>query len=474
MNEKILKVSDYDQLKDGLADFGARKKDLKDKPDNWYLGKSSVYDWEPVYDFDVYKLWSFLCAYYYNFDAENGDITYWKFDSNTKNLLTDIFDAEYEFVYWYDNTSGWEYKYQFNSQGYYSIEGSGISGEYGYINISSPDALPFQGYNNENTIYFSLSNGEILNCNDDYSATGWYLKNQFVDDYDNSGTKYGAWYVNGEQCSYGIWENDVLVVPMPYVMTEYNWCSFLQKYDWKTDCRLYYNVRQKKTFEEIIVDKLEDMSHSDERLQYYNWLAGKENGSESLYGNHQTLRNMLSGDTFRNYSIKRPFGYEMTGWNQASDGLYQGIKIYCNNGEMLKAPFDCKITDIDAGNNKITLRKDDVQYWYDGNGGTNRDTEVTVSNATLLSGFSKGDMLKDGQEFAKTTAGNVNVHVEIDTDGYGWDFVDRLYSIKCEVFMTRNETAMDSLCKKIARLEKNERGYETFGGTDSEKGNIGA
>ena len=55
-----------------------KKKDLKDKPDNWYWGKSDVYNWEPQWDFDCYKLWSFLCAYYYDFDAENGDIKYWE------------------------------------------------------------------------------------------------------------------------------------------------------------------------------------------------------------------------------------------------------------------------------------------------------------------------------------------------------------------------------------------------------------
>ena len=64
--------------KAGLIDFGAVKKNIKDKPDNWYWGNSSVYNWDPVYDFDVYKLWSFLCAYYYDFDADdNGDIRYW-------------------------------------------------------------------------------------------------------------------------------------------------------------------------------------------------------------------------------------------------------------------------------------------------------------------------------------------------------------------------------------------------------------
>ena len=425
LNQKIRKVSDHSEWKDGLVDFGANRRDLSDTPDEWVWGRSSVYDYDPVYDFDTYKLWSFLCAYYYDFDADNDDIYYWEFDGDTEDLLEEIFNAEYEFVYHYDNTSHWEYRSQFDSRGYYSINGSGTTGSYGYIDITYPDALPFSGCNNGNTIYFSLSNGEVLNYSKNYAATGWYLKNQYCNDYDPNGNRYDGWYQNGETCGYGIYNDDgVLVTPIPYVIPSENWCSFLKKYDWVTDCRLYYNVKQNKTFEEVIAEKLGGMSHSDERLQYYALLAGDETGTGTLYGNHQTLHNLLPGATVRAYNLKREFGYELTGWNTDSDGLYQGIKVYCNNGDTLKAPFKCKITDVNTTDQKITIRKDDVEYWYDGTGGTERDTEVTIANATLLSGFSQGDTINDGQEFAKTTTGNVNFHIYIDTDGYGWDYID--------------------------------------------------
>ena len=199
--------------------------------------------------------------------------------------------------------------------------------------------------------------------------------------------------------------------------------GYYEKYKWKTECKLYYNVKQNKTFDEVIADKLSSMSHSDERLQYYALLVGAED-SATMYGNHQTLHNLLPGATIRDYSLKREFGYEMTEWNTDSDGLYQGIKVYCNNGDTLKAPFKGKITDVNTDDNKITIRKDDAEYWYDGSGGTERDTEVTIANAVLLSGFTEGDTINDGQEFAKTTAGNVNFHIYIDTDGYGWDYID--------------------------------------------------
>ena len=425
LNQKISKVSDHSEWKNGLVDFGANAENLSDTPDEWLWGQSSVYNWTPQYDFNCYKLWSFLCAYYYDFDADNDDIYYWEFDGDTEDLLEEIFNAEYEFVYHYDNTSHWEYRSQFDSRGYYSINGSGTTGSYGYIDITYPDALPFSGCNNGNTIYFSLSNGEVLNYSKNYAATGWYLKNQYCNDYDPNGNRYDGWYQNGETCGYGIYNDDgVLVTPIPYVIPSENWCSFLKKYDWVTDCRLYYNVKQNKTFEEVIAEELGGMSHSDERLQYYALLAGDEAGTGTLYGNHQTLHNLLPGATVRAYNLKREFGYKLTGWNTDSDGLYQGIKVYCNNGDTLKAPFKCKITDVNTTDQKITIRKDDVEYWYDGTGGTERDTEVTIANATLLSGFSQGDTINDGQEFAKTTAGNVNFHIYIDTDGYGWDYID--------------------------------------------------
>ena len=79
-------------------------------------------------------------------------------------------------------------------------------------------------------------------------------------------------------------------------------------------------------------------------FEAHKLLSGKESGSETLYGNHQTLRNMLSGDTIRNYSVKQAFGYDMWEWNSSNDGLYQGIKYYCDNGaELLEKYPNCKI-----------------------------------------------------------------------------------------------------------------------------------
>ena len=190
-----------------------------------------------------------------------------------------------------------------------------------------------------------------------------------------------------------------------------------------TECNLYYNVKQKKTFDEVIADKLGGMSHKTERLQYYNLLVGNEDGN-TLYGNHQTIYNMLPGDSIRDYSLKREFGYEMTGWNEKAMVCIRVSRCMLTAVQSSKCLSAEKITDVDTADNKITIRKDDIQYWYDGNGGTKRDTEVTIANAVLINDYEKGDSIKEGKEFAKTTAGNVNFHIYIDTDGYGWDYID--------------------------------------------------
>lgn len=453
MNEKILKVSSDTDWKNGLAAFGANKRNLKDDPDNWYWGRSSVYDWDPVYDFDVYKLWSFLCAYYYDFDADNnGDILYWSYDRDTENLLNEIFNAEYEFVYWYDNRSRWEERSVYNYWG-------GGSAETGRYYRAEKDAFVYSGrpykyrfkpiaYTSELSKYFDSegyvcinADYRVLNPNDDYALTGFMI----MDHRWYSGTKEPFYYVDNDtqtfffmkgdtryDRSFWGWNNDdawFLISPTDThiwndTISDTCMYGYYEKYDWKTECNLYYNVKQKKSFERVLEDKLKSQSHRDERLEYYKLLAGQESGSETLYGNHQTLRNMLPGDTIRNYSVKQAFGYDMWEWNQTNDGLYQGIKYYCNTGTKLYAPFDCKIKKVDTANRKITLRKDDVQYWYDGSGGTNRDTEVTITNAVLLSGYAEGDTIREGENFATTTYTNVNFHIEIDTDGYGWDYID--------------------------------------------------
>ena len=146
-------------------------------------------------------------------------------------------------------------------------------------------------------------------------------------------------------------------------------------------------------------------------------------------------KNIFDGETIKNYTFLNGYGYDVQNWNEKHckiNDLHEGIDIsYTGN---LYAPFDCKIADI--GENSIVLRKEDVIYWYDGNGGTKRDTEIYLTNAVLADGLQKGDTIKSGEIFAKSTnyqhcdnfenpmSDYVHVKVRIDTDGFGWNYID--------------------------------------------------
>lgn len=468
MNENIKLVGSSSDWKKGLKNFGADTKNMKDNPDTWYWGNSSQFPWEPVYDFDTYKLWCFLCAYYYDFDAaDNGDIKYWKYSSSTEKLIKEIFDAEYEFVYYYDNASCWEELSPYNYWG----GGNAQTGRYyrcettAYIYNGQPYRYRFKptAFTSELAQYrdsegFICINQEyrVLNPNDNYALTGFYI----MDHRYFSGTQEPFYYFDNSTGKFFFMQGDVrhdrsfwgwdgvdawfLVSPTDTQIWNYNitdscMYGYYEKYYWKTDCRLYYNVRQKKTFDKVIEDKLSSMSHKEERLQYYQLLIGTDSGQ--MYGNHQTLRNILGSNSIHDYSAVNGFGYDMQAWNTTHcsiNDLHEGVDFALIKNSKLYAPFDCEITDVDEDNHSIVLRKNDVEYWYDGSGGTKRDTEVYISNANLISGHEKGDTLKEGEYFAASTGHEycdedidnntdidyVHIKVKIDTDGYGWDFID--------------------------------------------------
>ena len=132
----------------------------------------------------------------------------------------------------------------------------------------------------------------------------------------------------------------------------------------KNDCRLYYNVKQKKTFDEVITEKLSSMSYSDERVQYYNLLVGTDSGT--MYGNHQTLQS-LTGTSIHESIVTNGFGWDMQEWNIrhcSIDDLHEAVDIAVTSGGNIFAPFDCKIDSYDSDTKTVILWKNDVQYWY--------------------------------------------------------------------------------------------------------------
>ena len=92
--------------------------------------------------------------------------------------MREIFNAEYEFECHYDNTSKWEQRWEYEYYAYYSFDGTGLDGNGYFIDISHPDAMPYEVHNfaSGNRLYYNYNNGEILNFNNNFSATGWYFR----------------------------------------------------------------------------------------------------------------------------------------------------------------------------------------------------------------------------------------------------------------------------------------------------------
>lgn len=467
MNEKVRLVGNASTWKTGLARFGIDTKNMKDEPDSIYWGNSTKYNWQPNYDFDTYKLWCFLCAYYYDFDADdNGDIKYWKYTSDTERLIKEIFDVEYQFVYSYDNTSRWEEYSPYHYWGggssetgsYYRCEKdmfvyTGVPYKYRFKPISITGEL--SKYCDSEGYLCITSDYRVLNPKDDYELTGFYvMDNRYYSGtkepfylYDDESKKF--YFMTGEErhdrSFWGFDREDAWFVVSPEDTQIWNpnikdVCvyGYYEKYYWVTDCRLYYSVKTKKSFDRVIKDKLKSKSHSAERLQYYNLLYGTDSGE--MYGNHQTLKSIF-GYSIHDYSVTNGYGYDMQNWNEKHckiTGMHEGIDVVVNENTMLQAPFDCTIKRINTSANSVVLRKNDVEYWYDGNGGTKRDTEVYISNISLISGLKVGDTLKMYESFGYSTGNKncdssvsnnstchyVHIKVKIDTDGAGWNFID--------------------------------------------------
>lgn len=561
MNKKIINIAPDGVIsksyKTYLKNLGINTKFMTDDPTSVYWGRSDKLNYDPVWDFDPWKLWSFLCAYNYEFVTNQDntqDVKYWEFNDKIKNQIKQLFVDEYQFECVYDNASHWEELYNYDFKGFHYTVGGGFQG-YGRVEFQTmPDSL--SQFALGNNIYFSIDNGEILNYNKNYASTGWYFQDQRYMVTDPSGRSFEPFYqydTNAFQTEYSggygryhqfvyritgetqnretwIWiprhpytvqlpdgrdfQNTFNVIAAPndvaveqykgantlyiaelaffnpdlnlmtddwsYVSNTVNdevkvWgmgefiskcyetgkpegmtnnkglCSFYQKYEWKKECSLYYNVKQKKTFEQVILDKLSTLSDKEERIAYYNILIGSEDGM-SLYGNHQTLANPFTGGTFKDYmevgNILNHYGYDMQGWdlqhcNIAVNGTYhKGVDVYYPANMPICAPFDCKIDKYDAENHVVVLRKNSVDYWYD----DKRDTAIYLTNITLNSGYSKGSTLKSGENFAVSSANGkcmygeatktdktinsdlpyeyVHIAAYIDTDGYGWNFVD--------------------------------------------------
>lgn len=207
MNKKVLAVGNESLWKIGLNQLGVSleiTENYDDTPTEFIFGQSAVFPDTPAYDFNPNQLWSFLCAYYYDFDAsekakdneEDFDVPYWEYDSDTYKIIKKLFELEYTFDYRYDNASSWSelgtYTYDWK---FHYVTGSGTENGYPYIDFKAiPNDLKDFAKVKSNRIYYNAENGEILNARKKYKATGWYLQDQRYNVIDPSGNELPSFY----------------------------------------------------------------------------------------------------------------------------------------------------------------------------------------------------------------------------------------------------------------------------------------
>lgn len=199
-NEAMMLCGQPDNWKDGLLYFGTSPETLNsytEAPDTFtYAGTAS-------WDYDCWKLYSFLCAYYYSYDEEEEAVPYWEYNDDVKDVISDLFHKEYVFEYNYFNGSYWKLRdsYAFSDSGWLHCYPTVVGGGGSVNGLMIFDAAPgdLQDYavtaeDGKQWVYYNLENLEVLNANDDKSATGWYFQNQCVRTVDPSGQARNGFY----------------------------------------------------------------------------------------------------------------------------------------------------------------------------------------------------------------------------------------------------------------------------------------
>lgn len=455
MNDSVIKCG-TSNWKSGLSDLGVNTSSMTEKPDTFVFGRSTQFDYDTVYDFDSFKFYSFLCAYYYDFSCSHKDIPYWDYTSATNDLVKKLFTTEYDFQYYYNNQSHWEKRSNFNTYGggacestnskYYLINNDIVSSDsmdydfYFTPVTDPPDAV--KAYEKENKIYIKNHNGcyRIVDPNHNYDLTPFVVPDvryscQSVSPfyyYDATRNKYwfGKYtstthvYQTHWRTTSTITRSDGTSVPINFAVSDtdtylYNntylarmLVSYSEQYFWQKKCVLYYTVHRKMDFDAAIQKILKEKSHYDERLKYYNILIGNSNDSnEKMYGNHQLFKFPIKYESIideikRGY-ILNGYGYDMQVWGKQhcaiDDNFHNGIDIVCNSGTNIYSPVKGTVSKIDNDKHIIKIRANRFYFWYENNHGTHRSVEITFGNIRASTLLHVGDEIDAEKYIGKTT-----------------------------------------------------------------------
>lgn len=470
MNKFVLSVPEH--WSENLSKLNIPS-NYSDAPVRFIFGNSQQLPSDTTYDFDKHKLYSFLCAYLLQ-KRDDGSVKQWMYTDAVEKVVDQLFAEEYEFNSYYDNSSRWEIKYQYYEPfdgAFWSVTDcsavnkfdsngnpAGFMGTFTFGN-GLPDCISSFS-DDQSRIYYNFDNGEILNANSSFAATGWYFKNQTYTQNDNSGTQYVGWYHQGDDGQYYYdvgddtyqqstisWNLDGNSIRSNYVVHQNDWntltgddntnhyIQILQKYDRITDCTLFYTVNRKKTFDEAVHDILYTFEDGESRYNYYLMLSPD---TEPLYyGLHQVGTSPVYQGYYTMLTegyIGHGFGWEMKEWNTqdcdftSNNTEHSGISIIQNSGSNIYAMIRGKI--IEIGDNYFIL--EGISQ--------NREKHVTLdivycnvdtSGLTVNQEVKKGDIIaktnnrRQEAKYLKTlTIYDSGSHIELVTNDNGYDYLN--------------------------------------------------
>lgn len=472
-NNNLIKVQNAYTWRVGLRNgFNININNYSDTPKEFIFGRSSEFNYDPVYDFDPYKFIAFMCAYNYDFGQNNKDIYNWSYDNNVDNdTIDDLFFGEYEFKHKYYNSSVWvsldKFKVYPSANEFLCVDETGITKingkEYGYVQFGdSKDSVPekLKDFTSDGAIHFDLNTGEIKDKTEDYKKTGFYIQNvnkQFTLGsstiepfyyryYDKEKKEYfygfeykGKLYrktqlvVDGRNFDYAVAKEDTKILNSE--LKKYQLVRYYQAEKYEYQCKLYTNVHRKMTFENTIKKLLREKGHYEERLQFYNTLLGiGTNDNTYGYGNHQMIKNALNSNfnsLVQNGKIYNNYGYDVQSWGKIHCSLeyHNGIDIEANTNAPVKAMVSGTIKKIDTSDHTIKLITDkELDYWYD----DHNKVETTIYYTNIKATVHEGDTVKTGQVIGKvdnykhcydnidnTNANKTYLHISVELDG-GW------------------------------------------------------
>lgn len=453
-NSNLIRCKSKNEWRQGLKSLKVNTDSMDDTPTKYYYGKNIVQNYEPVYDFDANKLIAFMCAYTYDFTDADDKEQSWSYDDDKfDDILQDLFDKEYSFQYKYVNGSFWQelgsydaYPGDASDEYYYSKSSGSITDNgktYGYIDFGScgvPSALT--SYHKSKKVYFNLSTGEILNVNKSYAKTGYYFQNcnqQVVDSmggiipsfyslikknneefwgWRGSGTKVyrkTQLTINGQDFNWAISSDDVKT---RFGENGKQAVRFYKRDTYITDCSLYTNVKQVRSFDDAIYAVLNSKSQSlyssqtkikedyAQRKQYYQILSCQEKDDDgntaTTYGLHQSFEcNPLPGN-FTNAQIYNNFGYDVVSWynRHCQNTMHYGTDFVASKGTNVYSLMDGKVESIDTSNHTIVIvTEKDRNIWYEND--TARTFKLTYGNITPKTGLKKDSKVKLGDYIGK-------------------------------------------------------------------------